>query len=77
MYRFMMMMDKENSMFAGLYWAHDRIDMMMMLKQKMPQYNYIIGTMSSMIGWMAEGMHIASKYKHFANLKILSVFPSF
>ena len=53
--RFMTMMDKEAPMFAGMYWAHDHMDMLMMMKQKMPHMNYIIGTMSSMMGWMSAG----------------------
>jgi len=60
MHRFMHMMDKENTMFAGLYWTHEHMDMLMMMKQKMPHMNYIIGTMSSMMGWMAEGMEAIS-----------------
>lgn len=60
MMRFMKMMEKECPMFCGLYWAADCMDMMMMLKQKMPQFNYICATMSSMMGCMAEGMDAIS-----------------
>lgn len=54
-YRFMSMMEKEAPMFSGIYWAHDQIDMLMMMRQKIPHLNYIIGTMTSMMGLMAEG----------------------
>lgn len=55
MMRWIKMMDKECPMFCGLYWCHDHMDMMMMLKQKMPHMNYICATMSSMMGWMSQG----------------------
>lgn len=54
------MMEKECPMFCGIYWAHDHMDMLTMLKEKMPHYNYICATMSSMMGWMAMGMDAIS-----------------
>lgn len=60
MYRFMQMMEKDSPMFCGLFWAYDRIDMLMMLKEKMPRYNYIVGTMSSMMGYMSMGIDAIS-----------------
>lgn len=60
MYRWMKMMEKEISMFAGLYWAHDQIDHVMLLKEKMPTYNYIIATGISMMGYMMQGFDAIS-----------------
>lgn len=56
----MQMMEKECPMFCGIYWAYDRMDMLMMLKEKMPRYNYIIGTMCSMMGYMSMGLDAIS-----------------
>lgn len=58
--RWMRMMEQEVPMFAGMYWAHDHMDMLMLLKHKMPMMNYIVGTMSSMMGWMTEGIDAIS-----------------
>jgi len=60
MYRWMKMMEKEISMFAGLYWAHDQLDHVMLLKEKMPTYNYIIATGISMMGYMMQGFDAIS-----------------
>ena len=60
MCRLMMMMDKECPMFSGVYWAHDHMDSMMMMKQKMPHMCYIMATMSSMMGMMSMGMDAIS-----------------
>lgn len=55
MYRFMHLMEKEVHMFAGLFWADDNIDKVSFLKEKMPEFNYIIGMGTSMMGFFAEG----------------------
>lgn len=60
MLRCMRMMEKEIQMFAGLYWAHDQIDHVMLLKEKMPTYNYIIATGISMMGHMIQGFEAIS-----------------
>jgi len=60
MLRCMRMMEKEISMFAGLYWADDRIDHVMLLKEKMPTYNYIIATCISMAAHMLHGFEAFS-----------------
>lgn len=60
MFRFMQMMEKETEMFCGIYWAYDRMDLLMMLKEKMPRYNYIVGTMTSMMGYMSMGIDAIS-----------------
>lgn len=61
----MKMMDKEAPMFAGMYWAHEHMDQLMMMKHMMPHMNYIIATMSSMMGYMSEGKEIKQKYQNF------------
>lgn len=68
MYYFMKLMEKETSMFAGLYWADDHIDKVVLLKEKLPEYLYIIGTWSSIMGYMAEGFDAIS-------LTAMNIFP--
>lgn len=51
----MQLMQKEVTTFAGFYWADTQLDSVMYLKLKMPEYYYIIGMGSSMMGFMAEG----------------------
>lgn len=60
MYRFMYLLEKDVPMFAGLFWADDNIDKVMYLKEKMPNYLYIIGMGTSMMGFMAEGFEAFS-----------------
>ncbi|XP_031639850.1 uncharacterized protein LOC116351843 [Contarinia nasturtii] len=59
-YYFMQLMEKEVPTFAGLYWADDRIDQVIYLKEKMPEYHYIIAMGSSILGYMAEGFEAYS-----------------
>jgi len=54
-YYFMQLVEKELPTFAGFYWADDNIDQIIYLKEKMPEYHYIIGTGSSIMGYMSEG----------------------
>ncbi|XP_031623541.1 N-acetylneuraminate lyase B-like [Contarinia nasturtii] len=60
MMRMMKMMERECPMFAGVYYCHDNMDMMMMCKQMMPHMNMICGTMSSMMACMSQGMEAMS-----------------
>lgn len=60
MYRFMKLMEKETQMFAGLYYADDRIDRVSFLKEKLSDFHYIIGTGTSFMGYMAEGFDAIS-----------------
>lgn len=53
-----MLVEKELPMFAGLFWADDNIDKVMYLKEKMPNYLYVIGMGASLMGYMAEGFEI-------------------
>ncbi|XP_031628870.1 N-acetylneuraminate lyase B-like [Contarinia nasturtii] len=59
-YGFLQLMKKEVSTFAGLFWAVDHIDQAIHLKEKMPEYNYIIAMGSSIMGYMAEGFEAIS-----------------
>lgn len=68
MYQFLMMVEKELPMFAGLFWADDNIDKVMYLKEKMPNYLYIIGMGASMMGYMAEGFEAFS-------MTAMNIFP--
>ncbi|XP_055298417.1 N-acetylneuraminate lyase B-like [Sitodiplosis mosellana] len=52
--------EKEIPTFAGFYYADDRIDKVIYLKHKLPEYNYIIGVGSAMMGLMAEGFDAIS-----------------
>lgn len=56
----MTMVDKELPMFAGLFWADDNIDKVMFLKEKMPNFLYIIGMGLTMTGFMVEGFDAIS-----------------
>lgn len=56
----MRLVEKELPMFAGLYYAHDYMDRVMLLKEKMPHYNYIIGTGTSMEGHLVQGFEAVS-----------------
>lgn len=47
-------------MFSGFFWANDSIDKVTYLKEKMPEYNYIIAMGTSMMGYMAEGFEAFS-----------------
>lgn len=60
MYRLTQLLEKEIPMFSGIYWAYDRMDMLVMLKEKMPRYNYIVGTLCSMMGYMSMGIDAIS-----------------
>lgn len=54
------MVEKEIPTFAGFYWADDHIDKLTFLKHKMPEYHYIVGVGSTMMGFMAEGFDAIS-----------------
>lgn len=68
MYYFMKLMEKETTMFAGLFWADDRIDKVVFLKEKMPDYLYIIAPGSSILGYMGEGFDAFS-------MTAMNIFP--
>lgn len=56
----MRIVEKELPMFAGLYYAHDYIDRVMLLKEKLPYYNYIISTGTSFEGYFTQGFEAIS-----------------
>lgn len=56
----MTMVEKELPMFTGLFWADTNIDKVMFLKEKMPNFLYIIGVGLSMMGFMSEGFDAIS-----------------
>lgn len=56
----MKLMEKELPLFAGLYWADDRIDRVVYLKEKLPEFHYIIGTGTSIMAYMVEGFETIS-----------------
>lgn len=68
MYHFLSLVDKELPMFAGFFWADDNIDKVMYLKEKMPNYLYIIGMGASLMGYMAEGFDAFS-------MTAMNIFP--
>lgn len=68
MHHFMTMVEKELPMFTGLFWADDSIDKVMYLKEKMPNFLYIIGMGVSMMGFMAEGFDAVS-------MTAMNIFP--
>jgi len=57
---FVELMERELRTFTGIYYAHDHLDHIMNLKLKKPDYVYIIGLMSSMLGYMIEGFEAFS-----------------
>jgi len=59
-YRFLHIIEKEVPYFTGFYWAEDKIDKVIFLKQKMPDYLYIIGTYTSILGYLSEGFEAIS-----------------
>ena len=52
--------EKEIPTFAGFYWADDHIDKVTYLKHKLPDYHYIIGVGSTLMGFMSEGFDAIS-----------------
>lgn len=55
MYRFITLMQKEVTTFTGLFYADDKIDKLVFLKEKLPEFLYIIGIGTSILGFMVEG----------------------
>lgn len=53
-------MEKEIKTFTGIFYASDKIDLITMLKLKKPDFLYIIGMMTSMMGFMMEGFEAFS-----------------
>lgn len=58
--RLLRLAEKELPMLAGLYYAHDYIDRVMLLKEKLPYFNYIIGTGTSIEGHLVQGFEAIS-----------------
>lgn len=55
MFNFIKLMQKEVPTFTGLFWADDKIDKVVFLKEKLPEYLYIIAIGTSIMGFMVEG----------------------
>lgn len=67
-YKFLHIIEKEVPYFAGFYWADDKLDRVVFLKQKMPEYIYIIGLFTSILGFMVEGFEAIS-------MPLMNLFP--
>lgn len=67
-YKFLTIIEKEVPYFAGFYWADDKIDRVLFLKEKMPNYLYIIGAFTSIMGYMVEGFEAIS-------MPLMNLFP--
>lgn len=60
LYKFVDVMSKEVPTFCGIYYADGNIDKIVYLKEKKPDYLYIIGMYTSMAGYMMEGFNAFS-----------------
>lgn len=67
-YKFLHIIEKEVPNFAGFYWADDKLDKVVFLKHKMPEYIYIIGLFTSILGFMVEGFEAIS-------LPLMNLYP--
>lgn len=54
------LVERDIPMLAGLYYTHDYIDRVMLLKEKLPHFNYIIGTGTSIEGHLVQGFEAIS-----------------
>lgn len=69
-FKFLHLIEKEIPLFAGFYWADDKIDRVVFLKEKLPNFLYIIGTFTSLMGFMTEGFEAIS-------MPLMNLFPEF
>lgn len=67
-YKFLTIIEKEVPNFVGFYWADDKIDRVLFLKEKMPNYIYIIGAFTSIMGYIVEGFEAIS-------MPLMNLFP--
>jgi len=59
-YHFLDLVEKEIKLFAGIFYADDGLSKIMSLREKKPDYLYIVGLGTSMMGYMAEGFDAIS-----------------
>lgn len=69
-FKFLHLIEKEIPNFAGFYWADDKIDRVVLLKEKLPNFLYIIGAFTSIIGYMTEGFEAIS-------MPLMNLYPEF
>jgi len=55
LYKLVDVLEKEVKTFTGIYYADDHIDKIKFLKEKKPEYLYIIGMYTTMMGFFFEG----------------------
>lgn len=67
-YKFLHIIEKEVPYFTGFYWADDKIDRVLFLREKFPNYVYIIGAFTSILGYMSEGFDAIS-------MPLMNLFP--
>lgn len=54
------MMEKEVHTFTGIFFAEDKIDKITFLREKKPDFLYIIGMYTTLMGYMMEGFEAFS-----------------